>query len=614
MDGAERSAEDTRARLLAAYHQARESGDAELMAAAAVDLPRMLAFGPHPGRIPALIHEAYLAAATPADKCRLAAALARAWVYGGDAGRATAFAREAVAAADQLGDPGITVEVLDAALLAHWGPGDFAERLALSARLSDTAAHLADPAPRLIAYLWRLTTAWECLDVVAVRRQLRALDALAQETGEARHGLFAASRRAMHALVNGDIETADRFIALSVDLGTQADEPDLLAVRHTLTAERARLVGDRETLRQEATEFEAYGAAEGVPSASAEAAELWLAAGEPDQAARLLRQLAGAGLNDVARDVDFLLTVAFLLAVAAALRETEIVADGVRLLTPFAGRAVLNGGALIFRGVVDDYLYRGELALGRPDADRWRHRAMSGYQRVGAAWWLDQLTALAPPTTPLPAPPAGQTSQAGAGARTVHLHPRPNGDPGWLVGTTNSEFALPDLKGLYYIRELLRAPGVEVSALELSAVAPGHAGVTVPEADTAEVADAQALAAYRDRLREIDAELDEAESWSDRGRLDRLHGERDALLDEVRAATGLGGRPRRFASSRERARSAVRKAIAAAFDRIADHDPALARLLRDTIHTGATCRYDPDPARPVLWALDAVDQPQRQSH
>ncbi|MFI1379730.1 hypothetical protein [Embleya sp. NPDC020886] len=32
---------------------------------------------------------------------------------------------------------------------------------------------------------------------------------------------------------------------------------------------------------------------------------------------------------------------------------------------------------------------------------------------------------------------------------------------------------------------------------------------------------------------------------------------------------------------------------------------SLARLLRDTIHTGASCRYDPDPARPVTWLLDS---------
>ena len=71
------------------------------------------------------------------------------------------------------------------------------------------------------------------------------------------------------------------------------------------------------------------------------------------------------------------------------------------------------------------------------------------------------------------------------------------------------------------------------------------------------------------------------------------------------AATGLACRWRRFGSADERARVAVRKAISAALARVARQDPALARLLRDTVRTGAVCRYDPDPARPVRWILDA---------
>ena len=77
MDAAAGSADDARAQLLEAYYRAWESGDAELMAAAALALPSGLAFGPHPGRTPALIHEAYRAAADPVNRCQLAAALAR---------------------------------------------------------------------------------------------------------------------------------------------------------------------------------------------------------------------------------------------------------------------------------------------------------------------------------------------------------------------------------------------------------------------------------------------------------------------------------------------------------------------------------------------------------
>ena len=81
--------------------------------------------------------------------------------------------------------------------------------------------------------------------------------------------------------------------------------------------------------------------------------------------------------------------------------------------------------------------------------------------------------------------------------------------------------------------------------------------------------------------------------------------ERDALLEQVGVATGLAGRQRRFSSSQERARVAVRKAIAAALHPIEANSPELARLLRDTVHTGTVCRYEPDPGRPTTWLLDA---------
>src|SRR3954468_24820207 len=95
---APRPAGDTdamRAALLAAFVAARAAGDIEAMAAAALAMPTSQRFGVHPGQIPALLHEAYSAADTPLTRCRLAAALARSWVYGGDAVRAARFAEQA---------------------------------------------------------------------------------------------------------------------------------------------------------------------------------------------------------------------------------------------------------------------------------------------------------------------------------------------------------------------------------------------------------------------------------------------------------------------------------------------------------------------------------------
>ena len=243
---------------------------------------------------------------------------------------------------------------------------------------------------------------------------------------------------------------------------------------------------------------------------------------------------------------------------------------------------------MAFCGVVDDSLSRAALALGHTEvAERHRSAAEAAYRRMGADWWLRRVAHRARPARQV---------------EVLHLHPAGGG--AWRVGPQGAAALLPDSKGLHYLRLLLQRPGTQVSALDLSDAAAGHAGVQVVEGDLGPPLDPQALIAYRRRLLELDAELDEARAWSDPARVDRLEEERQALIAEVARATGLGGRPRRSGDAWERARVAVRKAIATAVGRIEEVDPAVARLLRDTVSTGGTCGYEPDPARPVRWVLD----------
>jgi hypothetical protein len=586
MEPAGERAADVRAAAIRAFHQARSAGDAERMAEAALNLPFGQQFGEHPGQIPALVHEAYVAAAEPPMQARLAAALVRAWVYGGDLPRSIPFAESAISLAERIGDPVILADALDAALLSRWGPDDFTERLQLSVRLVDAAAHLTATEPRLSAHLWRLTTAWESLDLMVVQRQLRALDVLAEETGSPRVAFFAAARRALYALVAEDLDEADRLIAQVAELGTHTTEPDVEAITHNLAASRAQRAADLAGLRREAIAYEAYGTEQGIPSVSAQGALLWLQVGEPGRARALQHQITGAGLGSIPRDMYFLLTVTLLVELAAELDIEQIAAEGARLLEPYAGQAVLNVGAG-FHGVVDEYLFRANLALGRAEATTWRDRAMSCYERIGARWWRDRL--------------AGGSDSAGREtSATIHLH---QADTGWIVGRDGATAVLPDVKGLHYIRHLLQRPGLDVEATELTAAVAGHPGSIISDVD-AEVIDSQALRAYRARLADIDAELTEAESWADESRASLLRLEREALLDEVGTATGLGDRRRKFSTTQERARIAVRKAIVSALSRIAEHDSSLARQLHDSVRTGSACRYDPDPARLVAWILD----------
>jgi hypothetical protein len=322
----------------------------------------------------------------------------------------------------------------------------------------------------------------------------------------------------------------------------------------------------------------------------AEAAFLWVCAGDLDRARALVRTFHGRVLDDLPRDVNWLLILQCVLEAALAVGDREVVAKAAGLLSPYEDRAVFNAGAVMFHGVTDDTLARAAALLGDPDrAARLRTRALATYERLGARWWRDRLAASGPPAA----------DDAPGQSLRVHLYPVPGGL--WLIGPEGAAVPLRALRGFGYLRELLRRPGQPVAVLDLVGAGAGAAAV---ESGLGDLLDAQALKAYWQRLRDLELELAEAEDWSDIGRLGSLRAERDALLHELARATGLGGRPRTTGSSQERARVAVKKAISAATSRIATIDGPLGRHLETRIHTGLNCSYEPDPADDLDWVLD----------
>jgi hypothetical protein len=185
----------------------------------------------------------------------------------------------------------------------------------------------------------------------------------------------------------------------------------------------------------------------------------------------------------------------------------------------------------------------------------------------------------------------------------------------WRIGSGAAVFSLRDAKGLRYLHFLLSHPGREFHALELAQQAERLGAVPrqreggLPEGtflagdDSLPVLDERAKAEYRDLLRYLEAELEEARALNDEGRVYRTELDIEALKQEMRRATGLGGRDRRTGGQAERARINVTRAIHGAIDRIAEHDASLAHHLSSTIRTGKFCRYEPDPVRPPVWRL-----------
>jgi hypothetical protein len=114
--------------------------------------------------------------------------------------------------------------------------------------------------------------------------------------------------------------------------------------------------------------------------------------------------------------------------------------------------------------------------------------------------------------------------------------------------------------------------------------------------------DAEARARYRDHLEALDEQIDTAAALGDDARAAALDAERQALIDQLKAATGLGGRSRRLGDNAERARKSVTNRIRNTLKKIEAVHPGLAAHLQVTVATGASCVYRPDSAAPV-WDL-----------
>jgi hypothetical protein len=341
--------------------------------------------------------------------------------------------------------------------------------------------------------------------------------------------------------------------------------------------------------------------------------------GREGEARAELDWLAARDFADLPRDQQWLCNLALLAMACQRLGDRRRAAVVYELLLPCAGRLVpttrLAVGCL---GAVSHYLGILAAALGRWEAAAGHlAEAVATNTRAGAVPFLalsrfEHARALRARGAPGDRELASeQLAQAAATARALGLAlpAEPPAQPGavfrrdgeyWTIAYRGPAARLRHTAGLGHLARLLGNPGREWHALDLAA---GDAARGERDSDAGPVLDEQAKAAYRRRLGELTAELEEAERWADPERAARARAEIDALTGQLAGAVGLGGRDRRLPSATERARVNVTKAIRTAIRRIAEHDPALGEHLTRTVRTGTFCVYAADPATPPSWEL-----------
>jgi hypothetical protein len=570
-DAHHRSGDGAAARsvLHRAVEYSRGAGDATGLARAAVALHDLGArgVGPEARATTALLEAA--AAALPADppsglRARVLTALVRSKRHqaaGVEQVRLVAAAEDAVAMARAADDPAALAAALLALHDAHWQPGSGPARLAVldEMRTAATAAGERD----LVAQTYQLRAAalLESGDP-AGRNELGRYVELMATSGHARGRWEAMTRRATLAALAGRFADADRLAAEAVNLGRAIAEPDADGVHGSLRAA-----------------LQAFGVTSGwvLPTEDLERGAPVRSYVPVLRAVQLLADgdlvaareaLAGFTADDVAgtHDLEPLALLAATFARTGPDDQRQRIYDR---LAPHTGLHVVVGGCASYWGAVDHHL--GLLAAGLGDGPRATTHlasAAAAYERLGTPAWADLCRAALVPPAPEPDLP---TFRFDGGS--------------WELAYRGTAVHLPDAKGIRDLAALVAQPGREVHALRLLGVE--DAGGADP------VLDDRARAAYRARLAELDDELEEAQLRQDAGRAARVTAERAALVHELTAAAGLGGRSRRLGDQAERARKTVTARIRDALRRIERADPALGAHLRATVTTGTSCVYEP---------------------
>jgi hypothetical protein len=644
--------------LVAAAAAAREAGETKLMADAALTIR---AFPQGAGVLdeqPGALLNEVLERLHEGDSPLRARVLARLGValyyWPGTDHRRHALAEDSVAMARRLGDASTLIHVLSNAQLATWSPYETERDLEWMGEALTLIEQTGDHELELSVRSRRIDLLIELDDLASAAGELDDLARTDVDGSEPRAGPYVSLNRARLAVLEGRFGEAERHNAAGASGGSRLRDPIISGLARTQLFSMRWIqgrLGDQEEAMRQAVRSDA------TPAWPAGLAVAHCQAGHPDEARRLLEQLAVNDFRELKRYNGTLVTQALLAQVCAHLGDARRAGLLYEQLLPFAGRMVTTPTA-IFAGPVEHFL--GILARTRSEfataAGHFGEARATG-KRIGSppvlmAVALEEARMLADRDEPgdrervielldeaaaiaeeldleLIVSLVGQQRQAlgvhAAGATPEPAHAplaaatpaemRREGDV-WVFHFDRRAVRVRDSKGLRCLAVLLANPGIEVHAAELarpdgssvsgtaSSAGAAEAGLgTISGDDAGPVLDGQAKAAYRRRLEELREEIEEAESFNDPERAAHAREDMDFLTGELAGAVGLGGRDRKTGSSSERARVSVTKAIRGTIRRISKLDAGLGRELDTTIRTGIFCTHEPDPRRPLAWRV-----------
>ncbi|TMR31232.1 hypothetical protein ETD85_26605 [Nonomuraea zeae] len=597
-----------------AYRQAEQCGDPPALARAALGLGGVWVHEHRTSAEEETVRARQRHALSLIDPCSPLALRLRVRMRGEEdyrAGEHAAMLR-LLAQARGSGDAMALAEALSLAHHCLLGPEHASLRMELARELIGQAAVTGRRGDLLMGLLWRTVDLYLAADPHA-ERAVEELRALLDDHAHLAVGYVLDAIEVMLTIRAGRFDEAEKHAGECFERGVTAGDMDatgwyggqLGAIRwyQGRASELLPLLADLVSSPTLSPIDNSYLAALALCAATA---------GERRLATGHLARLRGRDLADLPRSSTWLTSMYCIVETAHLLQDADTAAAAYTLLTPYAELPVIASLGVACFGSVHHSL--GMAALTTGDLDRavehlraavsanlalghWPAATLSRC-RLGQAMALrsgpqHKAARVEQATAAQEAKDLGMVLPAVVGravsareACRIRRHGRH-----WQVELGGRLVLVDHSVGMAHLATLIANPGREILAADLAA------GTWTREADNASpaqpVLDDLARDTYRQRLAQLQDEIDELESMHDLERAAAVRLEREWLVSELSAATGIGGRPRPFTGSEERARIAVGKAIRRALSRIAAVDAAIGEELRATVQTGLRCCYRP---------------------
>ncbi len=613
---------------------ARSVGDAELLARAALGMAGLWNIGVGADSDKAQLVEEALAALGEGAHPLRAELLTRSLLpqyYAQNQTLVLKRSAEAVRIAEAVCDQATLGRVLGERIMVLYGPDHIGEREQMAQRILTLAEQTDDPSLLVNGHNWCAINSLQRGEAELARVHVDRQESCAEQQRYPFNRWRVAVFRAMFLLLEGALADAEAQALEACQAGQAAqilNAPLMLSIQLYRTRLEQGRLHEMEPAIVEFARSMAH-----IPAARGPLALAYGHMGRLDECRRVFDAVAAADFEDYPRDSNWLTGLTDAAHVCWFLDDTERSRQLYEMLLPHRDLVVIGSWFAACSGTVSHYLGLLATVLGAPcEADEHFAAAEETYSRMGARPLMararldhaDMLLRLDGERNRA----EGLLRAALAGLADLDMGPwqergerlltrvggkrRPPADAPatgdthvfrrdgdfWTITYAGRTIRVKDLKGLHYVRTLLREPGREFHVADLAGAGLGRheSGLTEPNPD------AKARAEYRKRVKDLREQLAEAEENNDVGRASRAREELDRLSEELIAAYS----PEIAAHGRNRLRENIRKAVAknirAAVGRIGSAHEALSRHLANAIHTGTFCSYRPE--KPTDWSVD----------